>query len=337
MSGAIEQPAARLPAASDVWRVRWRRYQGALFILPWFIGFVIFSLGPFLASLIISFTNWNMADPPKFVGLDNYARLFTDENSSRAWSTPLYYTVFHVPGQIILAFGIACLLNQQVRGLPLFRTCFYLPAITTGVATAIIWLWLFQPKGLINQALEAVGMPGPNWLGSTHWAMPTLILMSFWNIGTPMVLFLAGLQGVPQSLYEAAEIDGAGWWGRLRYITLPMMTPYIFLTAVLGVIGSFQVFTSALLMTQRRPGERDPLPGALSLLERLELLQDGLRLGHGLVAAGDHPGCSRSFSSGIARRWVYYEGEEQEVSHGHAQRRAPTDRRPLRSHADSRP
>jgi len=248
MSSTIEQPAARLPAASEIWWVRWRRYQGILFVLPWFIGFVIFSFGPFLASLVISFTNWNMVDSPKFVGLDNYTRLFADENYIKSLVNTLYYTVLHVPGQIILAFGVACLLNRQVYGLPLFRTCFYLPAITSGAATAIIWLFLFQPKGLINQMLEAIGLPGPNWLGSTQWAMPTLILMSFWNIGTPMVLFLAGLQGVPQSLYEAADIDGAGWVGKLRHITIPMMTPYFFLTAVLGVIGSFQVFTSALLV-----------------------------------------------------------------------------------------
>ncbi|MCC6629290.1 MAG: sugar ABC transporter permease [Chloroflexi bacterium] len=308
MRSTIEQPAARLPAGSEIWRVRWRRYQGMLFILPWFVGFLIFSFGPFLASLVISFTNWNMVDPPKFVALDNYTRLFTDENYIKSLFNTLYYTIFHVPGQIILAFGIACLLNRQVHGLPLFRTCFYLPAITSGAATAIIWLFLFQPKGLINQALEAVGLPGPNWLGSTQWAMPTLILMSFWNIGTPMVLFLAGLQGVPQSLYEAAEIDGAGWWGKLRFITIPMMTPYFFLTAVLGVIGSFQVFTSALLVTGGGPANA-------TLFLVLYLYWNGwsyFKMGYASAMAWMLLVMILLFTAfqfWISKRWVYYEGE----------------------------
>jgi multiple sugar transport system permease protein len=308
MSGAIEQPAARLSAPSEIWRVRWRRYQGMLFILPWFIGFLIFSFGPFMASLLISFTNWNMADPPKFVGVDNYTRLFTDENYIKSLMNTLYYTAFHVPGQIFLAFCVACLLNRRVHGLPLFRTCFYLPAITSGAATAIIWLYLFQPKGLINQGLEAIGLPGPNWLGSTQWAMPTLILMSLWNIGTPMVLFLAGLQGVPQSLYEAAEIDGAGWWGRLRYITIPMMTPYIFLTAVLGVIGSFQVFTSALLVTGGGPANA-------TLFLVLYLYWNGwsyFKMGYASAMAWMLLMMILLFTAfqfWISNRWVYYEGE----------------------------
>lgn len=308
MRSTIEQPAARLSVASDVWRLRWRRYQGMLFILPWFIGFVIFSLGPFIASLVISFTNWNMADPPRFVGIDNYTRLFIDENYIKSLVNTFYYTIFHVPGQIIIAFAVACLLNRKVHGLPLFRTAFYLPAITSGAATAIIWLFLFQPKGLINQALETVGLPGPNWLGSTQWAMPTLILMSFWNIGTPMVLFLAGLQGVPQSLYEAAEIDGAGWQGKLRFITIPMMTPYFFLTAVLGVIGSFQVFTSALLVTGGGPANA-------TLFLVLYLYWNAwsyFKMGYASAMAWTlllMILLFTAFQFWISKRWVYYEGE----------------------------
>lgn len=234
-------------------RIRWRDYRGILFVVPWFVGFVVFTLGPFVASLFLSFTDWSLTDPPSYVGFSNYVRLFEDELYLKSLVNTAYYMVFHVPGQIVLAFCVAGLLNQKVKGLPLYRTCFYLPAVTSGAATAIIWLWLFQPQGLLNQALETIGIPGPNWLGSTRWAMPSLILMSLWNIGTPMILFLAGLQGVPQSLYEAAEIDGAGWWAKIRNVTIPMMTPYLFLTAILGVISSFQVFTSALLVTQGGP------------------------------------------------------------------------------------
>jgi multiple sugar transport system permease protein len=311
MSSAAEGGATRVLAPTRAtWQVRWRRYQGMLFILPWFIGFTIFSLGPFFASLAISLTDWNMADPPRFVGLNNYTRLFSDEIYLKSLFNTVYYTAFHVPGQILLAFIVAGLLNRRVNGLPFFRTCFYLPAVTSGAATAIIWLWLFQPNGLINQALGAVGLPSPNWLGSTQWAMPTLILMSFWNIGTPMLLFLAGLQGVPQSLYEAAEIDGAGWWGKVRHVTLPMMTPVIFLTAVLGIIGSFQVFTPALLVTGGGPANA-------TVFLVLYLYWNGwsyFKMGYASAMAWTLLLMILVFTGiqfGIAKRWVYYEGEEK--------------------------
>jgi multiple sugar transport system permease protein len=311
MSSAAEGGATRVLAPTRAtWQVRWRRYQGMLFILPWFIGFTIFSLGPFFASLAISLTDWNMADPPRFVGLNNYTRLFSDEIYLKSLFNTVYYTAFHVPGQILLAFIVAGLLNRRVNGLPFFRTCFYLPAVTSGAATAIIWLWLFQPNGLINQALGAVGLPSPNWLGSTQWAMPTLILMSFWNIGTPMLLFLAGLQGVPQSLYEAAEIDGAGWWGKVRHVTLPMMTPVIFLTAVLGIIGSFQVFTPALLVTGGGPANA-------TVFLVLYLYWNGwsyFKMGYASAMAWTLLMMILVFTGiqfGIAKRWVYYEGEEK--------------------------
>lgn len=291
-------------------RFRWRDWQGALFVLPWFIGFVIFNLGPFLASFVISLTNWSIADPPEFVGLTNYIRLWEDELYLKSLLNTLYYIAFHVPGQVIIAFCVAGLLNRNVKGLPLFRTFFYLPAVTSGAATAIIWLWLFQPEGLLNQVFEAFGIPGPNWLGSTRWAMPSLILMSFWNIGSPMVLFLAGLQGVPQSLYEAAEIDGAGWLGKVRHVTIPMMTPYIFLTAVLGIIGSFQVFTSALLVTQGGPANA-------TVFVVLYLFWNGwsyFKMGYASAMAWVLLLMIMAVTAVQfwgAKRWVYYEAEER--------------------------
>ncbi len=291
-------------------RIQWWRYQGVLFVLPWFVGFIIFFLGPFVASLVISMTNWDMVRTPRFIGLDNYRRLFTDEIYLKSLTNTVYYTAFHVPGQILLAFVVAGLLNRKVRGLPLFRTCFYLPAVTSGAATSIIWLWLFQPQGLINQALSALGVPGPNWLGSTRWAMPTLILMSLWNIGTPMLIFLAGLQGVPQSLYEAAAIDGARWWGKVRHVTIPMMTPQIFLTAVLGIIGSFQVFTPALLVTNGGPAD------ATTFLV-LYLYRTGwsyFKMGYASAMGWTLLVMILAFTAlqfFIAKRWVYYENDER--------------------------
>jgi multiple sugar transport system permease protein len=310
MRSAPSGRAAVLAAPRARPRIRWRRYHGLLFILPWFVGFVIFQLGPFVASFLISLTTWDLVDPPRLIGLTNYTRLLQDELFLKSLYNTFYYTVFHVPGQIFLAFCVAGLLNRKVKALPVFRTCFYLPAITSGAATAIIWLWLFQPQGLLNQTLETFGIPGPNWLGSTRWAMPSLILMSFWNIGTAMILFLAGLQGVPQSLYEAAEIDGAGWWAKVRNVTTPMMTPYIFTTAVLGLVGSFQVFTSALLVTGGGPANA-------TIFLVLYLYWNGwsyFKMGYAsamawvllliILAA-------TAFQFRVARRWVYYEAEER--------------------------
>jgi multiple sugar transport system permease protein len=310
MQSAPSGRAAVVAAPRAAAWIRWRRYQGLLFILPWFVGFVIFQLGPFVASFLISLTSWDLVDPPKLVGLTNYTRLLQDELFLKSLYNTFYYTIFHVPGQIFLAFCVAGLLNRKVKGLPIFRTCFYLPAITSGAATAIIWLWLFQPQGLLNQTIEAFGLPGPNWLGSTRWAMPSLILMSFWNIGTAMILFLAGLQGVPQSLYEAAEIDGAGWWAKVRNVTVPMMTPYIFTTAVLGLVGSFQVFTSALLVTGGGPANA-------TIFLVLYLYWNGwsyFKMGYAsamawvlllIILA------TTAIQFRVAKRWVYYEAEER--------------------------
>jgi multiple sugar transport system permease protein len=291
-------------------RARWREWEGALFVVPWLIGFLAFNFGPLLASLAISVTDWSLTDPPEMVGLANYTRLLEDELYLKSLFNTAYYIALHVPLQILLAFGVAGLLNRKVKGLPVFRTFFYLPAVTSGAATAIIWLWLFQPQGLLNQALGLVGVPGPNWLGSTTWAMPSLILMSLWNIGTPMVLFLAGLQGVPQTLYEAAEIDGAGQWGKVRNVTIPMMTPYIFLTAVLGIINSFQVFTSALLVTQGGPANA-------TVFVVLYLFWNGwsyYKMGYASAMAWVLLVMiliATAAQFAISKRWVYYEAGER--------------------------
>jgi multiple sugar transport system permease protein len=249
--------AAQVVGAPRVpwWRRRAVReeLEGWLFISPWVIGFLVLSAGPYLASLALAFMRWDMGQEITFVGLRNFQVMLEDELFARSLLNTLYYTVFHVPGVIVLAFAVAGLLNLKLRAVAVYRTLFYLPSITSGVGTAIIWIWLLAPRGVINTVLGLVGLPGPNWLISTQWAMPALILMSLWNIGSTMVLFLAGLQGVPQHLYDAAAVDGATWWQLTWHVTVPMMTPYIFLAIVLNVIGSFQVFTQALIMTAGGP------------------------------------------------------------------------------------
>ena len=230
-------------------RTAWQQWSGILFAVPWLLQFVLFILVPFAASLWLSLTDYRFRGFPRMIWFENYIDLASDEVFIKSIFNTLYYTAFHVPGVMIVSFFIAILLNQKVQGMPLFRTLFYLPTVTAGVATAMLWLVILQPNGILNQALGLVGIPGPRWLTSTQWAMPGLIIMSFWTVGTTMILYLAGLQGIPQHLYEAAAIDGAGHLRKLWHVTIPMMTPTIFLTLVLGIIGSWQVFTQALILT----------------------------------------------------------------------------------------
>jgi multiple sugar transport system permease protein len=226
-----------------------------LFISPWLIGFVLFYAGPIIASFFISFTEWPMLRSPTWVGLDNYARILgSDRLFRKALFNTAYYVFFSVPLQIMLALILAMLLNQKVKFMPLFRTLFYIPSLITGVSVAVVWSWLLNPQfGLINHFLALFGVAGPDWLFDTKWAMPAMILMSLWGVGGSMVIYLAGLQGIPEHLYEAVEIDGGGWWAKFRHVTVPMMTPTIFFNLIMGVIGSFQTFAQFYIMTRGGP------------------------------------------------------------------------------------
>ena len=290
---------------------RWQRWSGLLFIMPWLITFLWFTLGPFVASIFLSFTNYRFIGTPTWVGFQNYANLFGDDPKFiRSIINTLYYTAVHVPGIMLLAFFVALLLNQKVKGQPIYRTAFYLPSVTAGVATAYLWILLLQPNGLINQFLGIVGINGPTWLTSSTWAMPALILMSFWGLGTTMIIYLAALQGIPQHLYEAASVDGAGVVRKMWHVTVPMMTPAIFLTAVLQIIGSWQVFTQALIVTNGGP--RDS-----TLFILLHLYRTGFeyfQMGYASAIAWVLFMIILVFTViqfGVARRWVYYEGSTE--------------------------
>ena len=290
---------------------RWQRWSGLLFVTPWLITFLWFTLGPFIASIYLSFTNYRFIGLPEWVGMNNYVRLFTDDAKFiRSVINTLYYTAVHVPGIMIMAFFVAILLNQKVKGQPIYRTAFYLPSVTAGVATAYLWILLLQPNGLVNQFLGLVGIDGPNWLTSSTWAMPALILMSFWGLGTTMIIYLAALQGIPQHLYEAASVDGAGVIRKMWHVTVPMMTPAIFLTAVLQIIGSWQVFTQALIVTNGGP--RDS-----TLFILLHLYRTGFeyfQMGYASAIAWVLFVIILVFTIlqfGVARRWVYYEGSTE--------------------------
>ncbi len=210
--------------------------------------------GPLIASFVLSFTEWSLLRPPKFVGAETYTDLLADPLFWQSLRVTGVYTVFYVPLSITVGLGVALLLNQKLKGLSLWRTMYYLPSIVSGVAVALLWVWVLHPEfGLLNMALSMVGIHGPNWLGTRAWALPSLVLIAQWNVGGSMLIYLAGLQSVPTHLYDAASIDGAGAAGRFLYVTIPMMTPILFYQLVLGVIGALQVFTEAFVMTNGGP------------------------------------------------------------------------------------
>jgi len=235
-------------------RTYWQRtVEGYLFILPWLVGFAVFTAGALLGSFSISLTEWNLVGAPKFVGLGNYTKMANDPLFWQSLKVTAIY-LLNVPLNLVLGLLLALLLNQKVRGLPVFRTIFYLPSVTSGVAVALLWLWIFNPRfGTINVLLSYVGVQGPLWLGDEAWAMPALIVMSVWGVGGGMLIYLGALQGIPTALYEAATIDGAGAWRKFLDVTVPMITPVLLLNLVMGIIGSFQAFTQAFIMTGGGP------------------------------------------------------------------------------------
>lgn len=228
---------------------------GLIFISPWLIGFFCFRLYPIAAAFYYSFCQFDSISPPKWIFLQNFKTLFfKDEYFWLSLYNTLYYSLFSVSGQIILAFLIALLLNLRVKGLAIYRTIFYIPSIVPIVATAILWLWILNPQfGLVNALLFKIGVQGPGWFSEPAWAKPGLVIMSWWLIGPTVIIYLAGLQDVPQQMYEAAMIDGANWWHKLVYITIPFMTPTIFFTLVMNTIVSLQVFTQVYIMTEGGP------------------------------------------------------------------------------------
>jgi multiple sugar transport system permease protein len=231
---------------------------GYIFLSPWILGMIFFTGGPIIASLILAFCRWDLITPPEFVGLDNFIKIMSDPKFWKSLYNTFYYTIFAVPLGIIGSIIVALLMNQKWRSVRLLRTIYYLPSVTAGVASAIIWMWLFNPDfGLINYFLGKLGIKGPLWLASEEWSKPALIIMSLWGVGGNMIIYLAGLQGVPSQLYEAAEIDGANLFQKFINVTLPMLTPVIFFNLIMSIVWSFQIFTQVYVMTQGQGGPAD--------------------------------------------------------------------------------
>ena len=282
---------------------------GILCVAPAILGFLIWQLGPIVASLLIAFTDWNIASTPSWIGTENFGRMFSqDPLFWKSLRVTAVYTLGSVPLSIVLAFFLAVLLNQKIRGLPIFRTIFYLPAIVPVIASSILWLWLFNPDfGLLNAAADFLHLPRSQWIYGEGSVIPSLILMSLWAVGPMMIIFLAGLQGVSRQLYEAVAIDGGNALHKLWHITVPMVTPTILFNLVLAVIGAMQTFTQAYIMTQGGPNNA-------SLFFVLYLYRKAFQdsdMGYASALAWVLFVIIAVLSFVILRtsnRWVYYEG-----------------------------
>lgn len=221
-----------------------RAKYGYIFAAPWLVGLLIFYAYPLLSSIYFSFTNYNIISDFNFTGLTNYKNLFQDEYFWIGIKNTLYYTIFSVPLSVALGVFLAVLLNMPIKGKGIFRTIFFIPTLVPIVATAIIWQWLLNPQfGLVNSLLDFIGINGPSWLGDPSWSKPSLILMAQWGIGNTVLIYLAGLQDISKEYYDAAEVDGANFFKKTTYITLPLLTPVIFFNMIMGIINSLQVFT----------------------------------------------------------------------------------------------
>ncbi len=237
--------------------MRRRDLAAYLFLLPGLIHFIVFVLFAVLASLGLSFTRWDLLSRPVFIGVQNFVDMVHDDLFWNALRVTFLYVLLSLPAGVVLALGLALAMNQKLRGISFFRACYFIPVVSSMVAVAMVWRWIYQPDfGLLNYLLSLVGITGPDWLGDDRLTMPSLAVLSIWKgLGFNMVLFLAGLQGIPRSLYEAAAIDGAGRWAQFRHVTWPLLTPTTFFVVVLGIIGSFQAFDQVVLMTNGGPGD----------------------------------------------------------------------------------
>ena len=283
---------------------------GWLMASPWIIGFVIFTAGPMIASLWLAGTSWDLLTPPQWVGLANFqTMLWEDELPLHAMRITVLYAVMALPLHLFFGVSLAMLLNTKIRGLAILRTIYYLPAILAGVAVALLWRWIFSPDfGLLNLALSQIGIQGPAWLSDRTWVMPSFVLMSLWGVGGSMVIYLAGLQGIPTDLYEAADMDGANWFRRIINITLPMLSPVIFFQLIMGIIHAMQIFTQAFIMTNGGPANA-------SLFYMLYLYRQAFQyfnMGYASALAWVLFVCILLLTLLIFRTassWVYYEAE----------------------------
>ncbi len=294
---------------------RMRRHEERLFyllLLPWLFGFLAFTLGPMAISLYLSLTSYDLFSAPVFQGLNNYVVMFTaDPQFWISLKNTLYMVATDLPIGLVASLCAALLLNRSIVGINVFRAIYYVPVLVPAVASSLLWVWIFDPQlGVLNFFLGALHIPGQNWLSSEALVKPSIIMMNLFGVGGGMIIYLAGLQGIPQQLYEAAGIDGAGVWARFRNITLPMLSPTIFFQLVLGVIGELQLFTQAYVMTQGGPNYS-------SLFYQLYLFSNAFRyykMGYASALAWILFAITLLLTLVVFRSspyWVYYEAEKK--------------------------
>lgn len=285
---------------------------GYLFISPWFIGFLVFFAGPILASFFLSFTRWNIVGSPEWVGLYNYEQIFTsDLRFKKAVEVTLTYSVFYLPLEVIFGIGLAVIMNQKLRGIGIFRTLFYMPSVVPQVAAALVWVWMLNARyGVVNTIMGWFGAEGPNWLGNPDYVLSSLTMIALWGVGGSAIIYLAGLQNIPEVLYEAATVDGANRIQKFWRITIPLLTPTIFFQLVLGLIGVFQTFTPAFIAAGETGG---PLQSGLFYM--LYIYNRGfvsLRMGYASALAWIMTVFILIVTVVVLRSsqyWVYYEAD----------------------------
>lgn len=292
-------------------------FVGLCFVSPWLFGFLVFTLYPILASLYYSFCEYRVLTPPHWVGLRNYVDLFHDKEYflQSLWNT--FFMFLELPLALVFGLAIALLLNQKLKGMAFFRTLYYIPSVVPTVASAILWLWLLNPDyGLVNKTLALAHIPAASWLSDRTWAKPGFIVMDLWSVGGSMIIYLAALQGVPTHLYEAADLDGATGWDKLRHVTIPAISPVIFFNLILSLIGTFQYFTQAFVMTGGASGTAGG-PANATLFYALYLYQNAFqyfRMGYACAMAWVLFALTLGASFIVFRssaRWVYYEGGDK--------------------------
>lgn len=294
-------------------------FYGWLFIVPALLGLLFFQLGPVLASLVLSFTKYEIITPPEWVGFSNYAKLLGDDLWFKSVRVTLKYVALFVPSALVVAYAIAWLMSRNVKNIALYRTIWYLPSVVPAVASATIWRWGLHPEfGPVNYPLKMLGLPAPRWLTDPDWIVPSIVFISLWALGNTVLIFLAALTGVPRTFYEAAEVDGAGGWFKFRHVTLPMTSSIIFYQLIVNIISSFQVFGVAYVLFVSQPSASSAGPDNAALFYVLYMFRNAF----GYFRNG--------YASAMAwilflvimvltwllflsqRRWVYYETEGEE-------------------------
>ncbi len=283
--------------------------SGYLAIMPWLLGYLIFTAGPMLFSAYLTFTKWELLTPPRWIGWGNFQFLLVDKTFRTAlWNTFLF-TVLSVPLQLLVALGVALLLNLGIRGKNWYRAIIFLPSQTPIVANALLWFFIFSPTyGLANVVMDVFGLPQQRWLWDVQLVKPALIVMAIWGFGGAMIIFLAGLQNIPQSFYEAAEIDGAGTFAKFLHITIPLLSPTIFFNLVIGLIGAFQIFTPVYIMTRGGPGTASMMLGMYIYRHGFEQFN----MGYASLLAWVLFVIVMLLTLvqfAVAKRWVHYEGD----------------------------